>query len=221
MFDAATARRFLRVDPRARRQPRRDGGVRRVPRPQAARSSRCCGSWGSPRERTGMKIATWNVNSLRVRLPHLTDWLAANPVDVDRAAGDQAARRRTSRRRSCEALGCTSRSAASAPTTASPSSSRRRSTDVVAGIPGFEDEQRRVLAATLGGLRVIDVYVPNGQTVGSDKFDYKLRWLDGAARLRRRRSSRGIRSSSCSATSTSRRRTATCTTRRPGKAPCT
>ena len=50
--------------------------------------------------------------------------------------------------------------------------------DVVAGIPGFEDEQRRVIAATVGGVRVIDVYVPNGQSVGSDKYEYKLRWLE-------------------------------------------
>jgi exodeoxyribonuclease-3 len=48
---------------------------------------------------------------------------------------------------------------------------------LVAGIPGFEDEQKRVLAATVGGVRVIDVYVPNGQAVGSDKYQYKLRWL--------------------------------------------
>lgn len=49
---------------------------------------------------------------------------------------------------------------------------------MVAGIPGFEDEQRRVLAATIAGVRVIDVYVPNGQAVGSEKYQYKLRWLD-------------------------------------------
>ena len=55
--------------------------------------------------------------------------------------------------------------------------SREPATDVVAGIPGFDDEQRRVLAASIGGVRVIDVYVPNGQTVGSDKFEYKLRWF--------------------------------------------
>ena len=45
------------------------------------------------------------------------------------------------------------------------------------GIPGFDDEQRRVLAGTVQGVRVVNVYVPNGQTVGSDKFAYKLRWF--------------------------------------------
>ncbi len=49
--------------------------------------------------------------------------------------------------------------------------------DVVPGLPGFEDEQKRVLAATVGGVRVIDLYVPNGQAVGTDKYRYKLAWL--------------------------------------------
>jgi len=50
-------------------------------------------------------------------------------------------------------------------------------TDVQAGIPGFADEQKRVLAATIDGVRVVDVYVVNGQSVGSEKYDYKMRWL--------------------------------------------
>ncbi len=62
--------------------------------------------------------------------------------------------------------------------------SREPATDVVAGIPGFDDEQRRVLAATLGGLRVIDVYVPNGQTVGSDKYRLQAALVRRAARVR-------------------------------------
>jgi exodeoxyribonuclease-3 len=47
------------------------------------------------------------------------------------------------------------------------------------GIPGFDDEQKRVIAATYNGVRVVDVYVPNGEEVGSDKYAYKLRWLTG------------------------------------------
>jgi len=50
-------------------------------------------------------------------------------------------------------------------------------TDVQAGIPGFDDEQKRVLAATIGGVRVVCVYVPNGQSIDSDKYQYKLKWL--------------------------------------------
>ena len=134
-------------------------------------------------------VATWNVNSLRVRLPHLTEWLAANPVDVialqetklpdaDFPAAD------------LQALGWHSAFSGQRTYNGVAILSRDPVTDVVAGIPGFDDDQRRVLAASLGNLRVIDVYVPNGQTVGSDKFAYKLRWLDAlreyvAAELRR------------------------------------
>ncbi|MBP6105453.1 MAG: exodeoxyribonuclease III [Steroidobacteraceae bacterium] len=135
------------------------------------------------------QVATWNVNSLRVRLPHLAEWLAANPVDVmalqetklpdaDFPAAD------------LQALGWNSACSGQRTYNGVAILSRNPATDVVAGIPGFDDEQRRVLAVSLGSLRVIDVYVPNGQTVGSDKFAYKLRWLDAlreyvAAELRR------------------------------------
>lgn len=123
-----------------------------------------------------MKIATWNVNSLRVRLPHLTDWLAANPLDAialqetklpdaDFPVAD------------LQALGWNAVCSGQRTYNGVAILSREPVTDVVAGIPGFEDEQRRVLAASIGGLRVVDVYVPNGQTVGSDKFEYKLRWF--------------------------------------------
>jgi exodeoxyribonuclease-3 len=121
-------------------------------------------------------LATWNVNSLRVRMPHLTEWLAANPVDVialqetklpdaDFPAAD------------LHALGWNSAFSGQRTYNGVAILSREPAMDVVAGIPGFDDEQRRVLAASIGGLRVIDVYVPNGQTVGSDKFEYKLRWF--------------------------------------------
>jgi exodeoxyribonuclease-3 len=50
--------------------------------------------------------------------------------------------------------------------------------DVVAGIPGYDDPQRRVLAATVSGVRLINVYVPNGQAVGSEKYAYKLQWFE-------------------------------------------
>jgi exodeoxyribonuclease-3 len=122
-------------------------------------------------------VATWNVNSLRVRLPHLTEWLTANPVDVialqetklpdaDFPAAD------------LQALGWNSAFSGQRTYNGVAILSRDPVTDVVAGIPGFDDDQRRVLAVSLGSLRVIDVYVPNGQTVGSDKFAYKLRWFD-------------------------------------------
>ena len=121
-------------------------------------------------------VATWNVNSLRVRLPHLAQWLATNPVDAialqetkltdaDFPASD------------LETLGWHAVYSGQRTYNGVAILSRKPATDVVAGIPGFDDEQRRVLAASIDGVRVIDVYVPNGQTVGSDKFEYKLRWF--------------------------------------------
>jgi len=123
-----------------------------------------------------MLIATWNVNSLRVRLPHLRDWLAANPVDVI-ALQETKLDDPDFPRDEIEALGL--RVAFSGQRTYNGVAllARDELADVVAGIPGFPDEQKRVLAATIGGVRVIDLYVPNGQAVGSDKYQYKLRWL--------------------------------------------
>jgi exodeoxyribonuclease III len=124
-----------------------------------------------------MIIATWNVNSLRVRLTQLKDWLAQNPVDVvalqetklpdaDFPADD------------ISAIGLHAAFSGQRTYNGVAILSKNEPTDVISGIPGFDDEQRRVLAATVSGVRVIDVYVPNGQTVGSEKFEYKLRWLD-------------------------------------------
>jgi exodeoxyribonuclease-3 len=123
-----------------------------------------------------MKIATWNVNSLKVRLPHLLEWLAANPVDVVclqetkqqdadfpdgelRQAGYHAA---FSGQKTYNGVAILSRTPL---------------TEVQAGIPGLADEQKRVLAATCDGVRIVCVYVPNGQSVDSDKYQYKLTWL--------------------------------------------
>ncbi|MEI7456218.1 MAG: exodeoxyribonuclease III [Nitrosomonadales bacterium] len=123
-----------------------------------------------------MKLATWNVNSLKVRLPQVLDWLAANPVDVLclqetkqqdadfpdtelAAAGYQSV---FIGQKTYNGVAILSREAAS---------------DVQTGIPGFEDEQKRVIAATFGDIRVVDVYIPNGQSPDSDKYQYKLGWL--------------------------------------------
>ena len=123
-----------------------------------------------------MKIACWNVNSLKVRLPHVLDWLAANPVDAlclqetkteDKgfpfaelsAAGYHALH---NGQKTYNGVAILSRSAAE---------------DVRFDIPGFADEQKRVAAATVGGVRIVCAYMPNGQAVGADKYAYKLRWL--------------------------------------------
>jgi len=122
-------------------------------------------------------IATWNVNSLRVRLTQLKDWLAANPVDLI-ALQETKLPDADFPVEDIRALGMHAVYSGQRTYNGVAILSKQGPADVVAGIPGFEDEQRRVLAATVAGLRVIDVYVPNGQTVGSDKFEYKLRWLE-------------------------------------------
>ena len=124
-----------------------------------------------------VRLATWNVNSLRVRLPHLKDWIAANPVDAI-ALQETKLPDPDFPREEVEALGFAAVFSGQRTYNGVAILSKETPSDVVAGIPGFEDEQRRVLAATIAGVRVIDVYVPNGQAVGSEKYQYKLRWLD-------------------------------------------
>ena len=124
-----------------------------------------------------MLLATWNVNSLRVRLPHLKDWLAANPVDVI-ALQETKLDDPNFPREEIESLGLKVAFSGQRTYNGVALLAKRELDDVVAGIPGFVDEQKRVLAATVGGIRIIDVYVPNGQAVGSDKYEYKLRWLE-------------------------------------------
>ncbi|MBX3695647.1 MAG: exodeoxyribonuclease III [Steroidobacteraceae bacterium] len=121
-------------------------------------------------------IATWNVNSLRVRLPQLAEWLAANPVHTI-ALQETKLEDAAFPRAEIEALGY--HVAASGQRTYNGVAILARAPlhDVQAGIPGFDDPQRRVLAATIDGVRVVNLYVPNGQSVGSEKYAYKLRWL--------------------------------------------
>jgi exodeoxyribonuclease-3 len=124
-----------------------------------------------------MRIATWNVNSIRARLPHLLNWLADAQVDVLavqetkvidadfpydplRAAGWHAVHNGQKTYNGVAIL------------------AREEPTDVSRDMPAFEDAQKRVIAATVGGVRIVNVYVVNGQAVGSEKFEYKMRWLD-------------------------------------------
>lgn len=133
-----------------------------------------------------MKLATWNINSLTVRLPQVLEWLAANPVDVlalqelkltdDKFPHDAFTEAGYSSQcfgqKTYNGVALISRTPASA---------------VVKNIPGFDDDMARVISGTFAwgggsgqaGLRVIGAYFPNGQEPGSDKFEYKLAWLDG------------------------------------------
>ncbi|TNF59691.1 MAG: exodeoxyribonuclease III [Burkholderiales bacterium] len=124
-----------------------------------------------------MKLATWNINSLNVRLPQVLEWLAANPVDVlalqelkltddkfpAQAFAEAGYQAQWFGQKTYNGVALVSRSAAG---------------DVIRNIPGFVDDQSRVLCATIDGIRVIGAYFPNGQEPGSEKFAYKMRWLD-------------------------------------------
>lgn len=124
-----------------------------------------------------MKLATWNVNSLKVRLPHLLEWLAANAVDV---VCLQETKQQDADFPQAELQAAGYHSVFSGQKTYNGVAilSRQPVSEVQYGIPGLEDEQKRVIAATCGGVRAVCVYVPNGQSVDSDKYHYKLKWLD-------------------------------------------
>ena len=123
-----------------------------------------------------MKLATWNVNSLKVRLPQVLDWLGAHrpdvlclqetkvedaafPADAIGAAGYQPL---CSGQKTYNGVAILSLAPAHDPVTA---------------MPTFDDPQKRILAATVGDVRVICAYVPNGESVESEKYQYKLKWL--------------------------------------------
>jgi exodeoxyribonuclease III len=123
-----------------------------------------------------LKLATWNVNSLKVRLPHVLDWLATNQPDV---LCLQETKLEDGNFPVAELAAAGYRPIFSGQKTYNGVAllSKSDGTDVVSAIPGFADEQKRVLAATYGDTRVICAYFPNGQSVGSDKYQYKLGWM--------------------------------------------
>lgn len=124
-----------------------------------------------------MKIASWNVNSLNVRLPHLEEWLRLRQPDV---VGLQETKLEDSRFPDTALIGLGYRSVFAGQKTYNGVAilSREPARDVQVGIPGFADEQRRAIAASIGDLRIVNLYVVNGQDLGTEKYDYKLRWLD-------------------------------------------
>lgn len=124
-----------------------------------------------------MKIASWNVNSLNVRLPHLLDWLASGRPDV-LVLQETKLEDHKFPQAEIEAAGYRVVFDGQKTYNGVAMLSKAEMTEVQRGIPGFADEQKRALAATVGGIRIIDLYVVNGQAVGSEKYDYKLRWLN-------------------------------------------
>ena len=127
-----------------------------------------------------MKIATWNVNSLKVRLPHVLDWLATAqpdvlclqetkttdenfPVEAIKDAGYHSV---YSGQKTYNGVAILSKTPAES---------------ILTDIPGLDDPQRRILGATIGGVRILNLYVVNGQEVGSEKYAHKLHWLEKVA----------------------------------------
>jgi len=123
-----------------------------------------------------MKLATWNVNSLAVRLPQVLDWLQANPVDV---LVLQETKLTDDKFPAAEIEAAGYRAACFGQKTYNGVAllSRTEAMQLQKNIPSLDDEQARVIAGTVGTLRVIGAYFPNGQAPDSDKFQYKMRWL--------------------------------------------
>mgnify|MGYP002622255496 CR=1 FL=1 len=123
-----------------------------------------------------MKIASWNVNSLKVRHGQVLEWLEANRPDVlvlqEIKQVTEAFPTESFTQAGYESLANGQKTYNGVAVV-----SRAAPADPVTDLPGFEDPQRRVLAATIDGVRVVNLYVPNGQSVGSDKYEYKLGWL--------------------------------------------
>lgn len=127
-----------------------------------------------------MRVATWNVNSLRVRLPHLLDWLAAARPDVvclqETKTEDANFPLSQIRDAGYHAVYCGQKTYNGVAILA-----RSPLTEVQHGIPDFSDDPKRVIAATAEDSRIICLYAPNGQAVGSEKYAYKLRWYEALA----------------------------------------
>ena len=129
-----------------------------------------------------MKIASWNVNSLGVRLPHVLDFLAEQRPDV-LALQETKSTDEKFPLAEIEAAGYRALFAGQKSYNGVAILSRQPASDCLAEVPGLNDPQRRLLVATVAGVRIINVYVPNGQEVGSEKYRYKFDWLQAFCAL--------------------------------------
>ena len=125
-----------------------------------------------------LKLATWNVNSLAVRLPQLLDWLEVHQPDAivlqeTKLTDDKFPHAEI------EAAGYAVQWFGQKTYNGVALLSKLPATDVVRNVPGFADEMARVITGSVGGLRIVGAYFPNGQAPGTDKFEYKMQWLRG------------------------------------------
>ena len=123
-----------------------------------------------------MKLATWNVNSLAVRLPQLLEWLAAHHPDVvvlqeTKLTDDKFPTAEI------EAAGYRAQWFGQKTYNGVALLSKTGASDVVRNIPGYDDPLARVITGTVEGVRIVGAYFPNGQAPDTDKFEYKMQWL--------------------------------------------
>ncbi len=123
-----------------------------------------------------VKLATWNVNSLKVRLPHVVEWLQSAQPDV-LCLQETKLEDKNFPVAEIEALGYRATFSGQKTYNGVALISKNEAFDVIKAMPNFEDEQKRILAGTFDGMRVICAYMPNGQSLDSDKYQYKLKWL--------------------------------------------
>ncbi len=123
-----------------------------------------------------MIIASWNVNSLRVRLPQVLEWLGDNPVDV-LALQETKMADEDFPEEEIKQAGYKAQYSGQKTYNGVAVLSKLEGSDVVKDIKGLDDPQRRILAVTIDDIRILNLYVVNGKEVGSDKYEYKLDWL--------------------------------------------
>ncbi len=124
-----------------------------------------------------MKIASWNVNSLKVRLPHVIDWLNAHQPDV-LALQETKLQDENFPIEEIKAAGYHVIFSGQKTYNGMAIISKLPAENIVTDVPGLNDPQRRILGAKVGNLRILDLYVVNGQELESEKYGYKLEWLE-------------------------------------------
>jgi exodeoxyribonuclease-3 len=123
-----------------------------------------------------LKLATWNVNSLNVRLPHVLDWLRDNQPDVlclqETKQEDSKFPYEQLKEAGYDAIHIGQKTYNGVAIL-----SRHSLTNIQRNIPSFDDDHQRIIAADINGIRIVCAYIPNGQAVDSEKYQYKMRWL--------------------------------------------
>lgn len=131
-----------------------------------------------------MRIATWNVNSLTVRLEHVLTWMQSAAIDVLMVQETKVTDDKFPQQ-ALESAGFHVAYMGQKTYNGVAIIARDPIEEVMYGFPEWEDEQKRVIAATVKGLRLVNVYVPNGSSVGSEKYQYKMAWLEACQRYLR------------------------------------